>query len=162
MGFFKTPSLVNITPPLVCGRMKGEQGSIALEIGRHRSDRKKMSVRTRKGRAALTEWTLIEQFNECSLLEVGIQTGRTHQIRVHLAAVHHPIIGDGVYGGRKCIVHMTRDAVRCALQQLNRPFLHACRLSFDHPATGQHLLFSQPLPPELNSLVTVLREDTCS
>ena len=159
---FKNHSVTKQYQALVCGRMRSEQGSISLEIGRHRSDRKKMSVHTRKGREAMTAWKVIEQFDECSLLEVCIKTGRTHQIRVHLAAVHHPIIGDSVYGGKKCIVRMINSRVRSGLSRLNRPFLHACLLGFDHPVTTQHLVFTQPLPQELNFLLTVLRDEKCS
>jgi 23S rRNA pseudouridine1911/1915/1917 synthase len=107
-------------------------------------------------------WKVTEQFDECSLLEVGIKTGRTHQIRVHLAAVHHPIVGDSLYGGKKCIARVVNDKVRSGMIRLNRPFLHACLLSFDHPATGKHLVFTHPLPQELNSLLTVLRDEKCS
>ncbi len=159
---FKNHAVTKQYQTLVCGRMQNERGSIALEIGRHRSDRKKMSVHTRKGRAALTAWKVIEQFDECSLLEVGIKTGRTHQIRVHFAAVHHPIIGDAVYGGKKHITRMVNPAVRNSVSRLNRHFLHACLLSFDHPVTGQNLVFTQPLPQELNSLLILLRDGKCS
>jgi 23S rRNA pseudouridine1911/1915/1917 synthase len=159
---FKTRAVVKQYQALVCGRMKRDRGSIALEIGRHPTDRKKMSVHARKGRMAVSEWKLIEQFDECSLLEVGIKTGRTHQIRVHLAAVCHPIIGDRMYGGIKCIHRMANETVKNSLSRLNRPFLHACLLGFDHPLTGQRLVFNQPIPAELHALLTLLREEQCS
>jgi 23S rRNA pseudouridine1911/1915/1917 synthase len=82
----------------------------------------------------------------CSLLACRLETGRTHQIRVHLAAIGHPVVGDGSYGGaREPLV-------------LDRPFLHAAQLAFEHPVTGQHLRFEDPLPPELASVLVRLRQ----
>jgi 23S rRNA pseudouridine1911/1915/1917 synthase len=159
---FKNRVVTKQYQALVCGQMRDERGSISLEIGRHRSDRKKMSVHTRKGRAALTEWKVMERFDECTLLEVGIKTGRTHQIRVHLAAVQHPIVGDSVYGGKTCFARTADHKLPIGLKRLNRPFLHAYLLGFAHPVTGQQLRFTQPLPEELHALVTVLREKQCS
>lgn len=159
---FKSRAVTKRYQALICGHMRGERGSIALEIGRHRSDRKKMSVHTRKGRAALTEWKVMERFYGCTLLEVGIKTGRTHQIRVHLAAVQHPIVGDSVYGGKKWIVRRADHKLQSGLERLNRPFLHAYFLGLKHPVTGQQLLFTQPLPPELEAFLTLLRDEPCS
>jgi 23S rRNA pseudouridine1911/1915/1917 synthase len=159
---FKSRAVTKRYQALICGYMRGERGSIELEIGRHRSDRKKMSVHTRKGRAALTEWEVMERFDGCTLLDVGIKTGRTHQIRVHLAAVQHPIVGDSVYGGKKWAAPTADHKRHSELKRLNRPFLHAYLLGFAHPATGQQLLFTQPLPPELEALVTLLRGEPCS
>jgi 23S rRNA pseudouridine1911/1915/1917 synthase len=104
----------------------------------------------------------MERFDGCTLLEVGIKTGRTHQIRVHLAAVQHPIVGDSVYGGKKWIVRKADHKLQSGLERLNRPFLHAYVLGFKHPVTGQQLLFTQPLPPELEACVTLLRDEPCS
>ena len=159
---FKNHTVRKEYQALVFGRMESPAGSMTLDIGRHRADRKKMSVHAKKGREALTRWNRIEQYHDCSLLRVCIHTGRTHQIRVHMSAAHHPILGDSVYGGKKCIARIGNDMVRSALSRLSRPFLHACLLGFDHPLTGQHLEFTQPLPPELRSLLTILRESACS
>jgi 23S rRNA pseudouridine1911/1915/1917 synthase len=81
---------------------------------------------------------------------------------VHLAAVQHPIVGDSVYGGKKWVAQTADHRLQRVLQQLNRPFLHAYLLGFEHPATGQQLVFTQPLPPELEALVTLLRDEPCS
>ena len=159
---FKNHLVTKQYQALVRGRIKGEFGNIALEIGRHSSDRKKMSVRTRKGRSALTEWRAIERFDACTLLDVDIKTGRTHQIRVHLAAVRHPIAGDSVYGGEKQYVVRTADHKQpSALKCLKRPFLHAYRLGFAHPVSGQRLMFTQPLPKDLLAFLTILRDQPC-
>ncbi len=158
---FKNRMVTKRYQALICGRIRGEHGNIALEIGRHRSDRKKMSVHTRKGRAALTEWQVMQRFEACTLLDVGIKTGRTHQIRVHLAALRHPIVGDSVYGGTKWIARIADRRLHVAFRQLNRPFLHAYLLGFEHPVAGQPLLFTRALPPELSTLLTILRDEPC-
>jgi 23S rRNA pseudouridine1911/1915/1917 synthase len=87
-------------------------------------------------------------------LKVAIATGRTHQIRVHLSAIGHPIVGDPVYGG----VHRRVPGDLRAVQRLERPFLHAARLSFTHPADGRHVDFDSPLPPDLESVIDAIIE----
>lgn len=129
-----------------------EKGRIERPIGRHPRDRKRMSVRTRSGRSAVTNWQLRERFPSrgASLLEIRPETGRTHQIRVHLAASGLPIWGDPVYGKAK-----TRVAVA---PELGRPALHAALLGFQHPTLGEKLHFEAPLPDDLVTLLGWLRE----
>lgn len=121
------------------GCMREREGRIDVPIARSRKDRKKMAVDP-EGREAHTEWTLLENLKNASLLEVHILTGRTHQIRVHLHSIHHPVAGDPIYG--------QKNGVRAP-----RLMLHAYSLSFDHPRTGERLHF-QTQPPEafLNAL----------
>lgn len=118
---------------------------IDLPIGRDPVHREKISTRARRSRAAVTRVTWARQLPGVSLLRVAIHTGRTHQIRVHLSAIGHPIVGDALYGGvRRRVPHHLR-----AVQRLTRPFLHAERLAFRHPRTGERVEFRAPLPDDL-------------
>ena len=122
---------------------------IDAPIGRDPGNRQKMSTRARRARNAVTRVTYARHFKGVSLLKVAIATGRTHQIRVHLNAIGHPIVGDHVYGG----VHRRVPANLRALMRLERPFLHAARLSFTHPADGKRVEFESPLPPDLDDVL---------
>ena len=115
---------------LAAGQMKGTEGSIDLAIGRSLKDRKKMAPRP-DGRSALTHWTLLEQRSDRALLDVRLVTGRTHQIRVHMAAIGHPVLGDPLYAAR-------------GTPKAGRLMLHAWRLKFTHPRTGEELRFEAP------------------
>jgi 23S rRNA pseudouridine1911/1915/1917 synthase len=120
---------------------------IEMPIGRDPVHREKISTRARRARSAVTRVTWARQIPGASLLRVAIATGRTHQIRVHLNAIGHPIVGDSLYGGvHRRVPHHLR-----ALQRLDRPFLHAERLVFTHPRTGETLAFTAPLPEDLRS-----------
>ena len=133
-------------------------GTIDQPIGRHRSVRTRMAVR-RDGREAVTHYRIEERFRGHTLLRVQLETGRTHQIRVHLAHVGLPIVGDAVYGGRRRQVAGADQALRVALQSFRRQALHAQRLAFDHPVTGRHHTFEAPLPADFQSLLAALRAD---
>ena len=108
-----------------------------------------MSTRARRARHAVTRVTFARHFKGVSLLKVAIATGRTHQIRVHLSAIGHPIVGDATYGG----VHRRTAANLRAVQRLERPFLHSARLVFSHPADGRRVEFDSPLPPDLQRVL---------
>jgi 23S rRNA pseudouridine1911/1915/1917 synthase len=142
---------------LVLGTPRRKEGTVDAAIGRHPVDRKKMSVLRRGGREARSTYRVLEALDGSALLRVRIHTGRTHQIRVHLASLGHPVAGDSVYGGLR-LPRCRRAASREALQSLTRPALHAAHLSFRHPATGARLTFDSPLPPDLASVVERLRE----
>lgn len=131
---------------LVWGRLSSPRGLIDAPIGRSAARRTRMAVRD-EGKPARTEYEVRETFDEpvCSLLDCKLETGRTHQIRVHLAAIGHPVVGDATYGG-------ARDQLKLA-----RPFLHAASLAFDHPATGERVEFDDPLPSELAEVLERLR-----
>jgi 23S rRNA pseudouridine1911/1915/1917 synthase len=116
-----------------------------------------MSVRAPRGREARTSWRIEERFDGAALLRVRIHTGRTHQIRVHLASIGHPVAGDPLYGGTRT-PSSRRGEARAALASLERPALHAARLAFRHPATGERREFATPLPPDLAGVVGRLRE----
>src|SRR3954469_19347734 len=127
---------------------------IDAPIGRDPGDRQKMSTRARRARSAVTRVAKSEHLKGVSLLRVAIATGRTHQIRVHLSAIGHPIVGDATYGG----VHRRVANDLRAVQRLERPFLHAARLSFMHPTGGRKMEFDSPLPPDLQAVIDDIRE----
>ena len=127
---------------------------IDAAIGRDPADRQKMSTRGRRARSAVTRVTFARHFRGVSLLKVAIATGRTHQIRVHLSAIGHPIVGDATYGG----VHRRVANDLRAVLRLARPFLHAARLCFTHPSDGRRVEFDSPLPPDLESVLEEIVE----
>jgi 23S rRNA pseudouridine1911/1915/1917 synthase len=127
---------------------------IDAPIGRDPGDRQKMSTRARRARNAVTRVTAARHFKGVSLLKVAIATGRTHQIRVHLSAIGHPIVGDGTYGG----VHRRTAANLRSVQRLERPFLHSARLAFTHPADGRRVEFDSPLPLDLQAVLDEIVE----
>ncbi len=127
---------------------------IDAAIGRDPKDRQRMSTRARRARSAVTRVTWARHYRGVSLLKVAIATGRTHQIRVHLSAIGHPIVGDPVYGG----VHRRVPANLRAVMHLERPFLHSTRLSFTHPRDGRRVDFDSPLPPDLAAVIDEIQE----
>jgi len=146
---------------LVHGDMKSETGVISLAIGRHPVDRKKMSIKSRKGRSAETTWQTRECFAGFTLLDLSLKTGRTHQIRVHCAAIHHPIVGDAVYCGgkvrKKFAQEMNMSGVIDAVT-VSRQMLHAWRLEFTHPINQEFLAIEAPIPKDMADLIDVLRK----
>jgi 23S rRNA pseudouridine1911/1915/1917 synthase len=110
------------------------------------------------GREAHTVWRLESAFGEVSLVNVVIKTGRTHQIRVHFAHANHPVVGDAAYGGKKRAQSVQNPLVGARLKQVKRQMLHARRLAFEHPASGEELKLSAPIPEDLRSLIQFLQE----
>src|ERR1044072_4774294 len=139
---------------LVHGRLAANSGKIDQPLARDPSNRTRMAV-VRGGRNALTLYRVRRGFDRFTLLDVELKTGRTHQIRVHLAWLKHPVVGDDTYGaGRDNTI---QDAqVRARVRNLGRHFLHAEKLAFTHPKTNDRVEFTSPLPPELSDLLTVL------
>jgi 23S rRNA pseudouridine1911/1915/1917 synthase len=133
---------------------------IDAPIGRDPEQRQKMSTRARRARHAVTRVTMARHFKGVSLLKVAIATGRTHQIRVHLSAIGHPIVGDSAYGG----LHRRTPANLRAVQRLERPFLHATHLAFTHPGDGRRVEFDSPLPVDLQLVIDEIeaREDAAA
>ncbi len=137
---------------LVNGTPRPETGSIALSIGRHPIHRKKMSTQSQRAKPAQTYYRNRRAYGGFSLLEVGLKTGRTHQIRVHCAAIGHPLVGDPVYG--------TKSGMRIATANgqipVKRQMLHAWKLAIDHPASGKRLVLTAPLPPDMTAVLRAL------
>jgi 23S rRNA pseudouridine1911/1915/1917 synthase len=148
---FKDRRVEKIYHALVNGRLAGESGRVVASIGRHRVHRQKMAVLPVGGREAVTNWRVLERFTANTYLEIRLETGRTHQIRVHLAHLGHPVTGDPVYGGK-----IREDGGL----KVNRQCLHAFRLSFTHPLTGEWLSFQAPVWPDMEDVLRYLREKT--
>lgn len=140
---------------LVHGEMRTNSGSITLPIGRHPTDRKRMSTISRSGKSAETLWTVRERYTGAALLDIDLMTGRTHQIRVHCAAIHHPVVGDPVYGGRPDR-HLS-GKISHLLTSPSRQMLHAERIGFKHPRTDLPLSFQSPPPADMRRLIQRLR-----
>jgi len=142
----------------VClGKMTGG-GTVDEPIGRHRTQRTRMAVRG-DGRAAVTHYRIEKRYRMHTLARVRLETGRTHQIRVHLAHVGYPIVGDPVYGGRRRLTAGASAALTQALGAFNRQALHAARLTFVHPKSGKQVSYEAPLPADLAGLLAVLERD---
>lgn len=142
---------------LVQGRLTGG-GTIDLPIGRHPADRKRFAV-NQAGKRAVTHYRIEERLPHHSLLRVKLETGRTHQIRVHFSHLRYPLVGDPVYG-RLRLPAAAEDPVRETLRTFRRQALHAARLGLIHPATGEYLEWSAPLPADFRRLLEVLRHST--
>ncbi len=137
---------------LCVGSPREESGTVDAPIGRHPVDRKRMAI-VQGGREAVTHWTVAERFNGISLIECKLETGRTHQIRVHMSSIGHPVLGDGVYGGDKC------RAAKVHSKFISGQALHAYRLELDHPRTGERMSFEAPLPETTAHLIEIFRQE---
>ncbi|MFR6515056.1 MAG: RluA family pseudouridine synthase [Ruminococcus sp.] len=126
---------------IVHGRLKEDEGTIDKPIGRHPIDRKKMSVHCTNGREAITHYRVLKRFQQFTYIECQLETGRTHQIRVHMSSIGHPILGDQVYGPAKCPY------------KLQGQTLHAKVLGITHPTTGEYMEFDAPLPDYFQGLL---------
>jgi len=153
-GQFESRTVLKSYIALVYGMVKEDSGRIEAPIGRDPRSRVKMAV-VREGRPALTLYRVVERFDEFTLLDVEIKTGRTHQIRVHLGRLKHPVVADSTYdAGRANTIKNAR--LRAAIAKLDRPFLHAARLSFSHPTSEEKMEFTAPLPTDLQSLLDAI------
>ncbi len=142
---------------IVYGRFSQEEGLIDAPIGRHLSERKRMSTRTRKGREAVTRWRVMERLDGFTLLEVIPHTGRTHQIRVHLSSMGHPLLGDPLYGRKGRPGAQEDPLFREWVRKMNRQALHSHRLGFIHPRTGERVDFISPIPEDMRNILSFLR-----
>ncbi|MDX9745169.1 MAG: RluA family pseudouridine synthase [Syntrophales bacterium] len=145
---------------LVFGNPAENEGTIALPVGRHPENRKKMSIRSHRGKEAVSHWRVMRRYGDVSLLDVEIETGRTHQIRVHLSAIGHPVVGDRVYGGGGRIKSVRDTTLRARLDAFPRQALHAWRIAFLHPALDEEMIFSAPLTDDLQGILCYL-ESKC-
>ncbi len=142
----KVHSITRIYYALVFGNIREDDGTVDKPVGRHPTDRKKMSVNTRHGRNAVTHYHVLERFGKYTLIECRLETGRTHQIRVHMASIGHPLVGDMVYGPAKQPFSLEGQT------------LHAGVLGFIHPGTGKYVEFRAPLPEYFSDLLEKLRK----
>ena len=157
---FKAHSIRRRYRALVHGLVQNQQGTIDRPIGRHPDQRLKMSSSTRRGRRAVTHWQVLRRYDRdrLTLLDLALETGRTHQIRVHLAEMNLPVVGDPLYGSARLARSLADAGLRKRIEQLDRQFLHAWELGFIHPESGAELDFNAPLPPELRQVIDYLEE----
>jgi 23S rRNA pseudouridine1911/1915/1917 synthase len=134
-------------------------GSVNKSVGRHPTQRTKMATLNRGGKPAITHYKVIEKFRAHTSLVIQLETGRTHQIRVHMAFISHPIVGDPLYGGRARVPAGCSEELLQRLQSFKRQALHAKKLIFKHPLTGQTMSLTAPLPEDIQQLITSLRDD---
>ena len=130
---------------IVHGNLKENEGTINAPIGRSKNDRKKMAV-TIDGKEAITHYKVLERLNGYTFVEFKLETGRTHQIRVHMAYIHHPILGDDVYGPSKC-----------SIKGLEGQCLHAWKIGFVHPSSDEYMEFEAPIPKYMSELLVKLK-----
>ena len=133
-------------------------GTVEAPIGRHPAKRTRMAV-VSSGKHAITHYRIAERFRIHTLLAVNLETGRTHQIRVHMAHLHYPLVGDPVYGGRVKLPPAADEQTRQMLQSFRRQALHAYRLGLRHPATGEPMQWQADIPEDMQALLECLRED---
>lgn len=133
---------------IVHGVIKEEEGTVNAPIGRHPTDRKRMSINEKNGKEAVTHYRVIRRYRRFSYIECQLETGRTHQIRVHMASIGHPLLGDQVYGPSKC-----------PFTGLQGQTLHAGVLGIQHPSTGEYMEFHAPLPEYFEELLRKLEQD---
>jgi 23S rRNA pseudouridine1911/1915/1917 synthase len=147
---FKEREVEKTYVAVVWGHLRPQAGTITLPIGRHPVDRKKMAVRVRSGRSAVTHYRVVREIPGLSLVRLRLETGRTHQLRVHLAATGHPIVGDAVYGSR------TRPR-QVPVEVLNFPrqALHAAIITFRHPASQTPVTIRAPYPEDFAALLAL-------
>ncbi|MFR2663652.1 MAG: RluA family pseudouridine synthase [[Clostridium] scindens] len=143
----KEHSIRRIYVAIVHGNIKEEDGTVNAPIGRHPTERKKMSIHSRNGREAITHYQVLERFGNYTYIQCELETGRTHQIRVHMASLGHPLLGDMVYGPKKC-----------PFPHLQGQTLHARTLGIIHPRTGEYLEVNAPLPAYFIELLDKLRK----
>lgn len=141
----KNHSITRVYHAIVHGRIKEDSGTVDAPIGRHPSDRKKMAVNYKNGKEAVTHYEVLQRFEKYTYIQCRLETGRTHQIRVHMASLHHPLLGDEVYG-----------PARCPFKGLTGQTLHAKVLGIIHPSTGEYLETDAPLPEYFEKLLKQL------
>ncbi len=148
---------------LICGHMKDDSGEINLPIGRSINDRRKMTVTNVGSREAITDYKLLSRYRTYDLLEVNLQTGRTHQIRVHFSHLGHPVFGDNEYGGRdkwhKGIFGPERPLAKRLLGTLKRQALHAQKIAFIHPITSEKIELEAKIPDDYNKVINMLNNE---
>ncbi len=155
---FKEHSTKRVYHALSWGNVLPESGKIELSLGRDMKDRKKISERARKKRRATTNFKVIKRYRGFTLLEIRPETGRTHQIRVHLASIKHPVVGDPVYGRQTMPLNMPQPIVKC-LKGLRGQMLHAKSIEFTHPITGKRMEFSSPYPEDMKEVLRILDKE---
>jgi 23S rRNA pseudouridine1911/1915/1917 synthase len=155
---FKTHEHRRVYVAICYGHMPQIQGTIETFMQRNPKDRKKMTSRADKGRRAVTHWEVVKQWKGFSLLLLTLQTGRTHQIRVHLSDMGHPVVGDAQYGGRRRANSIEDPLLQSYMKALDRQMLHAFTLGITHPITNKQMEFKSEMPDDMNGVIRMLDE----
>ena len=142
----KEHSVNRIYVGIVCGNVKDDEGTIEGPIGRHPIERKKMAINEKNGKPAITHYKVLERFGNYTYMQFKLETGRTHQIRVHMASIGHPLLGDALYSSN-----------RSTFKNLQGQTLHAQTIGFIHPKTGEYMEFSAPFPEYFKKLLSILQ-----
>lgn len=156
---FSEHTVKRVYHALIFGSPRTDKGKIEGIIGRHPVDRKKMSGKARHGRAAVTHWQVIARYPEVTLLKLKLETGRTHQIRVHLSETGYPLLGDSVYGGDARLGNVKDAKLKSLVRELGRQALHAKVLGFIHPRTGEYIEFTTDLPEDMQRIIDYLEKE---
>ena len=155
---FERHSITRQYVAIVCGTPAKTIGTIDARIARSRRDRRRMTTVETGGRHAVTHYEVLERYPKFARVQLTLETGRLHQIRVHLQHIGHPVVGDAVYGGeQRALNDADTAALKETLAQLKRQALHARLLGFEHPATGKNLTFSAPMPKDMQRVVDALQ-----
>lgn len=155
---FQEHSITRQYMAVVCGVPMKTEGTIDARIARSRRDRRRMTTVETHGRHAVTHYTVLEPYRKFAFVQLILETGRLHQIRVHLQHLGHPVVGDAVYGGeQRALNDADSPDLKNAISQLKRQALHARLLGFEHPVTLERLTFSAPIPNDMQDVVDVLR-----
>ena len=144
----KNHSCNRIYVGIVCGNVKNDEGTIEGAIGRNPNDRKKMAINEKNGKSAVTHYKVLERFGAYTYMQFKLETGRTHQIRVHMASINHPLLGDMLYS--------SYSPTKNRFKGLEGQCLHAKTIGFVHPKTGEYMEFDAPLPKYFANLLEVL------
>jgi 23S rRNA pseudouridine1911/1915/1917 synthase len=155
---FRLHSVKRVYRALIFGSPREESGRIESAIGRHPVDRKRMSGTARHGKRAVTRWRVLARYDRITLVELRLETGRTHQIRVHLSEAGHPLVGDEVYGGGGRLVNLADPQLKKLIRELGRQALHAMALGFIHPADGSYREFTTDLPEDMIRIMKYLEQ----
>lgn len=145
-GQLKDHTITRKYRAVVHGNIKDSEGTVTGDIGRHPTERKKMAINPKNGKPAVTHYRVLERFGQFTYIECQLETGRTHQIRVHMSSIHHPLLGDDVYGPKKC-----------PFPGLQGQTLHAMTLGFIHPLSSEYMEFTAPLPEYFSEILVKLR-----
>ena len=157
---FKAHTIKRVYLALVYGNLKEDKGRIESIIGRHPTERKKMSSRARHGKDAITHWKVVGRYPAMTLIQLRLETGRTHQIRVHLSEAGHPLLADEMYGGGGRLSGVQDPVLKQMIRAMGRQALHAKTLGFLHPVSKQYLEFDTELPADMAGIVEYLNSKT--
>lgn len=157
---FKAHTIKRVYLALVYGSPKQDKGRIESVIGRHPIERKKMSGKARHGKEAITHWRVVARYPGVTLVQLRLETGRTHQIRVHLSESGHPLLADELYGGGGRLSGINDPVLKQMIKAMGRHALHAKTLGFLHPVSGEYLEFDTELPEDMAGIITYLESKT--